>query len=53
MSQTAPDFAFGKFDYICSTVSLTLCPLVGRTDGIEPLCYSRNIKFGETLIFQP
>ncbi|KAF9574873.1 Chitin synthase, class 7 [Mortierella alpina] len=52
---TTPDlkFAFGSFNHICSTVSLTLCPLVGAPDGIEPVCYSRNIKIAETLIFQP
>ena len=47
------DFAFGNFNYICSRVSLTLCPLVGDADGIEPLCYSRNVKLVNTLIFQP
>ncbi|KAF9924444.1 Chitin synthase, class 7 [Modicella reniformis] len=46
-------FAFGNFNYICSTVSLTLCPLVGDDDGIEPLCYSRNMKLADSLIFQP
>ncbi|KAG0199639.1 Chitin synthase, class 7 [Mortierella sp. GBA30] len=52
---TTPDlkFAFGNFNYICSTVSLTLCPLVGVPDGIEPICYSRNVKLVDTLIFQP
>ncbi|KAF9939928.1 Chitin synthase, class 7 [Mortierella alpina] len=52
---TTPDlkFAFGSFNHICSTVSLTLCPLVGAPDGIEPVCYSRNIKIADTLIFQP
>ncbi|KAF9364541.1 Chitin synthase, class 7 [Mortierella sp. NVP85] len=53
MSQPIPDFAFGSFNHICSTVSLTLCPLVGAADGIEPRCYSRNIKLGDSLIFQP
>ena len=53
MSQPIPDFAFGSFNHICSTVSLTLCPLVGAVDGIEPRCYSRNIKLGDSLIFQP
>ncbi|KAF9429604.1 Chitin synthase, class 7 [Podila epigama] len=46
-------FAFGNFEYICSTVSLTLCPLVGSPDGIEPVCYSRNVRLADTLIFQP
>ncbi|KAF9904350.1 Chitin synthase, class 7 [Lobosporangium transversale] len=47
------NFAFGSFNYVCSRVSLTLCPLVGTADGIEPLCYSRNVKLADTLIFQP
>jgi len=47
------DFAFGSFNKICSTVSLTLCPLVGDADGIEPICYSRNVRLADTLIFQP
>ncbi|KAF8961477.1 Chitin synthase, class 7 [Entomortierella lignicola] len=55
MSDITPDlsFKFGSFNHICSQVSLTLCPLVGTTDGIEPLCYSRNVKLVDTLIFQP
>ncbi|KAG0314932.1 Chitin synthase, class 7 [Dissophora globulifera] len=48
-----PDFAFGSFDRICSTVALTLCPLVGGVDGIEPVCYSRNVRIADTLLFQP
>ncbi|KAI1314995.1 Chitin synthase, class 7 [Mortierella claussenii] len=52
---TTPDlgFAFGDFNYVCSRVSLSLCPLVGSPDGIEPLCYSRNVRLADTLIFQP
>ncbi|KAG9060901.1 Chitin synthase, class 7 [Linnemannia hyalina] len=46
-------FQFGKFNYICNNVMLTLCPLVGTDDGIEPVCYSRNVRLAETLIFQP
>ncbi|KAG0345211.1 Chitin synthase, class 7 [Podila humilis] len=46
-------FAFGNFNFICSRVSLTLCPLVGTSDGIEPICYSRNVRIADTLIFQP
>ncbi|KAF9994968.1 Chitin synthase, class 7 [Modicella reniformis] len=54
MSMPLPELAFGKFDRVCSTVALTLCPLIGSNGGIEPLCYSRNIKLGDsTLIFQP
>ena len=47
------NFAFGNFNKICSTVPLTLCPLVGDADGIEPICYSRNVKLADTLIFEP
>ncbi|KAG0312602.1 Chitin synthase, class 7 [Linnemannia gamsii] len=52
---SAPDysFQFGKFNYICNNVMLTLCPLVGTADGIEPVCYSRNVRLVDTLIFQP
>ncbi|KAF9417830.1 Chitin synthase, class 7 [Podila epigama] len=53
MSAQDLKFAFGNFNYICSTVSLTLCPLVGKSDGIEPVCYSRNVRLADTLIFQP
>lgn len=55
IDMSTPDykFAFGNFNYICSTVSLTLCPLVGEADGIEPVCYSRNVRLADTLIFQP
>ncbi|KAI8099539.1 chitin synthase III catalytic subunit [Halteromyces radiatus] len=42
-----------KFDGICQTVALTLCPLIGKYDGIEPFCYSRNVEFAGMLIFQP
>jgi len=44
---------FGKFDDICETAALVVCPLVGTTQGIEPTCYSRNVEIGGTLIFQP
>ncbi|GJJ78347.1 hypothetical protein EMPS_10706 [Entomortierella parvispora] len=53
MSTPNLNFAFGNFNKICSTVPLTLCPLVGTTDGIEPICYSRNVKLADTLIFEP
>ncbi|KAI9345782.1 chitin synthase III catalytic subunit, partial [Zopfochytrium polystomum] len=52
----APAFSFGSFDYICSQVSLPVCPLVGSIQGgVEPLCYSRNIQLGSggTLVFEP
>lgn len=44
---------FGKFDDICGTAALVICPLVGTSQGIEPTCYSRNVEIGGTLIFQP
>ncbi|OZJ04051.1 hypothetical protein BZG36_03567 [Bifiguratus adelaidae] len=47
------NFQFLQFDGVCSTVALTLCPLIGKYDGIEPTCYSRNVDFAGTLIFQP
>lgn len=46
-------FQLFKFDGVCQTVALTLCPLIGKYDGIEPLCYSRNVEFAGMLIFQP
>lgn len=46
--------AFGKYEWICSRGALIVCPLLGETDyGIEPVCYSRNVEFGRTLVFQP
>ncbi|ORZ02564.1 chitin synthase III catalytic subunit-domain-containing protein [Syncephalastrum racemosum] len=42
-----------KFDGICQTVALPLCPLMGSTDGVEPVCYSRNVDLGGNLVFQP
>ncbi|CAI2172702.1 10262_t:CDS:2, partial [Funneliformis geosporum] len=44
---------FGDFNKICETVALTVCPLVGSEEGIEPTCYSRNVEIAGTLIFQP
>ncbi|KAI8370017.1 chitin synthase III catalytic subunit-domain-containing protein [Blakeslea trispora] len=41
------------FTGICQTVSLALCPLVGQANGVEPVCYSRNIDLASNLIFQP
>ncbi|KAJ3095205.1 Chitin synthase, class 7 [Phlyctochytrium planicorne] len=48
-------FSFGSFDYFCSQVPLTVCPLVGKSEGgINPSCYSRNIEIvGGMLIFEP
>ncbi|CAG8590253.1 7693_t:CDS:2 [Funneliformis caledonium] len=44
---------FGDFNKVCETVALTVCPLVGSEEGIEPTCYSRNVEIAGTLIFQP
>lgn len=46
-------FQLFKFDGICQTVALTLCPLMGKFDGIEPMCYSRNVEVAGLLVFQP
>ncbi|KAL1922812.1 uncharacterized protein VTP21DRAFT_9188 [Calcarisporiella thermophila] len=65
MDRAAPELQkikFGLFDGICERVSLPLCPLIGpptagftppQYDGVEALCYSRNIEIASTLIFQP
>ncbi|KAF8332129.1 chitin synthase export chaperone [Amanita rubescens] len=45
--------SFGSFNEICQTAALVICPLLGSDQGIEPLCYSRNVDVGGTLIFQP
>lgn len=47
------EFGAFSFDGICRTVALSLCPLIGQNDGIEPVCYSRNVDLGGNLIFQP
>ncbi|GAA5975017.1 hypothetical protein JCM11641_006804 [Rhodosporidiobolus odoratus] len=47
-------FAFGSYDWPCTQAALIVCPLLGNTDwGVEPVCYSRNVEFGRTLVFQP
>ncbi|KAI8388497.1 chitin synthase III catalytic subunit [Radiomyces spectabilis] len=53
MAQIPFKFQLFKFDGICQTVALTLCPLIGKMDGIEPICYSRNVEFAGMIIFQP
>ncbi|KAI9207876.1 chitin synthase III catalytic subunit [Polychytrium aggregatum] len=59
MSSTQYPFSFGSFDYFCSQLSLTLCPLVSTNTlggGVEASCYSRNIQLGGDpgiLIFEP
>ncbi|BGO93662.1 hypothetical protein NBRC10512_002902 [Rhodotorula toruloides] len=53
MTSTAT-LSFGSYDWICSRAALIVCPLLGATHyGIEPVCYSRNVEFGRTLVFQP
>ncbi|KAI9322146.1 chitin synthase III catalytic subunit-domain-containing protein [Dichotomocladium elegans] len=42
-----------NFDGICRTVQLTLCPIIGKDEGIVPVCYSRNVELANNLIFQP
>lgn len=42
-----------SFTGVCQTVALPLCPLIGQVNGVEPVCYSRNIDIGGNLIFQP
>lgn len=42
-----------SFTGICQTVALPLCPLIGQVNGVEPVCYSRNIDIGGNLVFQP
>jgi hypothetical protein len=43
---------FGSFDFICQQAPLPLCALVGSSNGIEPICYARNVELANTLIFQ-
>ncbi|KAI8141043.1 chitin synthase III catalytic subunit-domain-containing protein [Fennellomyces sp. T-0311] len=48
-------FKFEAFSFngICQTVALPLCPLMGENEGVEPVCYSRNVDLGGNLVFQP
>jgi Chitin synthase export chaperone len=43
---------FGSFNFICEQAALPLCSLVGTSNGIEPICYARNVQLANTLIFQ-
>lgn len=45
--------SFGKYDEVCDTVALVVCPLLGSDLGLEPECYSRNVEINNTIIFQP
>ena len=49
------NFEFNAFDFsgICKTTQLTMCPMIGKSDGIVPMCYSRNVELAGNLIFQP
>ncbi|KAI9268602.1 chitin synthase III catalytic subunit [Helicostylum pulchrum] len=42
-----------NFNGICKTIAISLCPLIGQADGIEPVCYSRNVELSGNIIFQP
>ncbi|GAA6021583.1 hypothetical protein JCM11491_000265 [Sporobolomyces phaffii] len=54
MATTTTAFSFGSYDWVCNRAALIVCPLLGETSyGIEPVCYSRNVEFGKTLVFQP
>jgi len=45
--------SFGSFLDICSKAALVVCPLVQSQQGVEPVCYSRNVEIDKTLLFQP
>ncbi|KAI8971468.1 chitin synthase III catalytic subunit [Mycotypha africana] len=53
MSQITYFFDALNFNGICRTIALSLCPLIGEHDAIEPVCYSRNVDLGGNIIFQP
>lgn len=53
MSGIIYSFEALKFNGICRTIAISLCPLIGQTDGIEPVCYSRNVELSGNIIFQP
>lgn len=38
---------------VCKNAALISCPMLGSDEGIEPVCYARNVVIGGTLIFQP
>ncbi|EIE76168.1 hypothetical protein RO3G_00872 [Rhizopus delemar RA 99-880] len=42
-----------SFNGICKTIAISLCPLIGQYNGIEPVCYSRNVELSGNIIFQP
>lgn len=53
MGEVVYKFEAFSFTGICQTVALSLCPLVGQANGVEPVCYSRNTDLGGNIIFQP
>lgn len=53
MSAIVYKFEALNFNGICSTIAISLCPLIGQYDGIEPVCYSRNVELSGNIIFQP
>lgn len=55
MTATTITYSFEalNFNGICKSIALTLCPLVGQSQGIEPVCYSRNVELSGNIIFQP
>ncbi|CAO3612148.1 unnamed protein product [Mucor hiemalis] len=53
MSAIIYKFEALNFNGICSTIAISLCPLIGQYDGIEPVCYSRNVELSGNIIFQP
>ncbi len=50
MKQPSPSLSFGKFDLMCSQAPLTLCAPLHLS---EPLCYAKNVAFGNFFLFQP
>ncbi|KAI8874775.1 hypothetical protein K501DRAFT_221670 [Backusella circina FSU 941] len=53
MSPVIYSFDALSFNGICKTIAISLCPLIGQYDGIEPICYSRNVELSGNIIFQP
>jgi len=53
MSAIVYSFEALNFNGICKTIAISLCPLIGQYDGIEPVCYSRNVELSGNIIFQP
>jgi len=53
LSASVP-FKFGSYEWACSQAALTVCPRLGAGgQGIEPVCYARNVDVGSSLFFQP